>query len=118
MPFPRKTATALVRTLILSNPSANLKPDSRDESARTLIFIEEDILVTSIKDNEIKQPSSASLSLIDDASMFIQMQLALRSFLETYDRVYSPRGYQDAALAECARAARLAVKELASNLDS
>jgi hypothetical protein len=74
--------------------------------------------VTSNKDNDTKQQPSVSFGLIDDASMFLEMHLALLSFLETYERVYSPRGYQDAALAECAQAARHAVKELASHIQS
>lgn len=56
--------------------------------------------------------------LIEDSSMFLDMQAALLQFLDSYDRVYAPRGYQDADIAQCAVVARLAMRELASHTES
>ncbi|SFD17829.1 hypothetical protein [Devosia psychrophila] len=76
--------------------------------------------MTSIKESRETQKlgtHSSNTRLVDDSSMFLDMQVALLAFLETYDCVYAPRGYQDAAIAQCAKSARLAIKELASHTD-
>lgn len=85
----------------------------------------EDDDVVSHKQNKAKISSAkiemsgennhSNVRLVADSSMFLDMQVALLSFLKTYDSVYSPRGYQDPAIAGCAHAARLALKELASH---